>query len=153
MRILLSCLLLVALLPGCSTGVIVHDQHRAAELVNDFLTAIKSDEGIDLAYAWTDDQYKQTVTRSQFARIVARIRYQNQLAEIKLIGFEIYGPVEMMSVYAMSETDKKQLFFKFTLSGSKASDYYLLDLKTSNKEIDKKGHYQEYQNPRLIDGV
>ena len=153
MKILVSCLLLLALSPGCSTGIIVHDELRAAELVSDFLTSLTTDEGIDLSYAWTDDRYKQVVSRSQFARIVARIRNRNQLAEIKLIGFETYGPVELISVYAQSQVGSEQLFFRFALTGSKSSDYYLLDLYTESSAFVKEGRYQEYEQPRLINGV
>jgi hypothetical protein len=153
MKIPLTCLLLLALSPGCSTGIIVHDELRAAELVSDFLTSLTTDEGIDLSYAWTDDRYKQVVSRSQFSRIVARIRNRNQLAEIKLIGFETYGPVELISVYAQSQAGSEQLFFRFELTGSKSSDYYLLGLRTESSDYVKEGHYQEYEQPRLINGV
>jgi len=146
-------LLLALLLPGCSTGIIVHDQDRAAELTGDFLNALKSDEGIDLSYAWTDDRFKEAVSREQFARVVARIRNRNQRAEIKLTGFETYGPVELISVYADSRVGNGQLFFRFTLTGSKSKDYYLLDLKTDSTEFTKEGRYHEYQQPLLIDGV
>ena len=146
-------LMLVLLLPGCSTGIIVHDQIRAAELIGDFLNALKSDEGIDLSYAWTDDRFKEAVSREQFSRIVARIRNSNQRAEIKLTGFETYGPVELISVYAHSQVGSEHLFFRFTLVGSKSKDYYLLDLKTDSTEFTKEGRYLEYQQPLLIDGV
>jgi len=153
MKALFVGLLLMASSQGCSTGVIVHDQYRAAELVTDFLTSLKSEAGIDLSYAWTDDRYKQAVSRSQFARIVAQLRNRNQLAEIKLTGFETYGPVELISVYAQSKMDNEPLFFRFTLTGSKSSDYYLLDLKIQSRAFEKEGRYLEYEQSLLIEGV
>ena len=80
--------LFLLLLSGCSTGVVVHDQDRAAELVVDCLTAFKSDDGIKLSYAWTDDKYKVAVSADEFARIVSTIRSKNQGADIHLDGFE-----------------------------------------------------------------
>ena len=87
--------LLLMLVQGCNTGVVVHDQTRAAELIVDFLSSLKSVEGIELAYAWTDDRYKQETTAAEFTRIVARIRNLNQGAEIRLTGYETIGPVEL----------------------------------------------------------
>jgi hypothetical protein len=153
MKALLIGLLLMVLLPGCSTGVIVHDQFRAAELVTDFLIGLKSDAGIELAYAWTDDRYKQAVSPSQFARIVARIRNRNLRADITLTGFETYGAVELISVYAQSEVSNEPLFFRFSLTGSKSSDYYLLDLETENSAFEREGRYLEYQQSLLIEGI
>ena len=62
------------LLVGCSSGVIVHDQYRAAELVVEFLSSLKSDPGIKLAYEWTDDRFKKEVSFTDFVQIVSLIR-------------------------------------------------------------------------------
>ena len=70
--------LLVLLVQGCDTGVVTHDQTRAAELMGDFLSSLKSEEGIKLAYDWTDDRYKKDVSATDFRRKVARMRNLNQ---------------------------------------------------------------------------
>ena len=95
------CLLIFA---GCDTGIVVHDEARAAELIVDFLTSLKTDEGIELSYAWTDDRFKQEVSASEFAQLVALIRKKNSGATIQLQGYEVFGPVELLNLYANSET-------------------------------------------------
>jgi hypothetical protein len=145
--------LFLLLLSGCSTGVIVHDQDRAAELVVDCLTAFKSDNGIKLSYEWTDDKFKEDVSEDEFARIVSTIRDNNQGAEIHLDGFEFFGPVEAITVHARSQNSTGITWFKFMLVGTKTKDYYLLDLKTSTSEFAKEGIYRKYEQSILVQGV
>ena len=145
--------LFLLLLSGCSTGVIVHDQDRAAELVVDCLTAFKSDDGIKLSYEWTDDKFKEDVSEDEFARIVSTIRSNNQGAEIHLDGFEFFGPVEAITVHARSQNSTGTTWFKFMLVGTKTKDYYLLDLKTSTSEFTKEGIYRKYERSILVQGV
>ena len=145
--------LFLLLLSGCSTGVIVHDQDRAAELVVDCLTAFKSDDGIKLSYEWTDDKFKEDVSEDEFARIVSTIRSNNQGAEIHLDGFEFFGPVEAITVHARSQNSTGTTWFKFMLVGTKTKDYYLLDLKTSTSEFAKEGIYRKYERSILVQGV
>jgi hypothetical protein len=108
----LALTLILLLAQGCSSGIVVHDQYRAAELIVDFLSSLKSAEGIQLAYAWTDDRYKQETSASEFVRIVARIRNLNQGAEIQLTGYETFGPVELLNIYASSGTGESRLYFR-----------------------------------------
>jgi hypothetical protein len=145
--------LLLMLAQGCDTGVVVHDQTRAAELLVDFLSSLKSAEGIQLAYAWTDDRYKQETTDAEFSRIVARIRNLNQGAEIRLTGYETVGPVEMLNVYASSNPVEGRLYFRFVLSGSKSSDYYLLNLDVNDTKFGQQGIYREFADAISVDGV
>lgn len=150
----LSALAIVFLLSGgCSTGVIVHDQTRAAELVVDFLSSLGSDQGIRLAYDWTDDRYKKEVSFAEFSRIVSSIRGRNRGADIRLVGYEIFGAKEALVVYASSVVGKDRMFFKFSLFGSKTSDYYLLNLNVSNTGFSKKGIYREYGQSIIVEGV
>jgi hypothetical protein len=146
------CLLLL-LLTGCSTGVVVHDQARAAELVVDFLSGFKSDNGVELSYAWTDDKFKEKVSADEFARIVSTIRSKNQGADISLDGFEFFGPVEAFTLHASSQTSAGKLWFKFMLVGSRSKDYYLLDLNTADTGFAKEGAYREYAEPIIVQGV
>lgn len=141
------------LMIGCSSGVIVHDQARATELVVDFLTSLKSAPGMELAYAWTDDGYKQDVSFTDFSRIVASIRSRNQGAEIRLVGFEVFGQKEAIVVYGDSEPSDGKMYFKFSLVGSKTSDYYLGKLSTSDAEFSKNGIYREYGQPIVVEGI
>jgi hypothetical protein len=152
MRHFTLCLFLL-LLTGCNTGIIVHDQARAAELVVDFLSGFKSDNGVELSYAWTDDKFKEKVSADEFARIVSSIRRKNQGADIKLDGFEFFGPVEAITLHASSQSSAGEIWFKFMLVGSRSKDYYLLDLKTGDAEFAKKGKYREYAPPIIIHGV
>ncbi len=138
---------------GCSTGVIVHDQTRAAELIVDFLSSLKSDPGIKLAYEWTDDSYKEDVSLLEFADIVASIRARNLGADIRLAGYEVFGPKEAIVVYAKSLAGEKALYFKFSLFGSKTSDYYLLDFSISDTGFSKKGIYRDYGQAITVQGV
>ena len=147
---LLLCLLLSA---GCSTGIIVHDEDRAAELVVDFLTGIKSAEGTRLSYEWTDEKYKEKVTPGEFLRIVSSIREKNQGADIRLDGYGRFGPAETIIVYASSDARKDRMYFKFTLTGTKSRDYYLLQLDIADSNFDKQGIYKEYRKSILVQGV
>jgi hypothetical protein len=144
---------LLLLLTGCNTGIVVHDQARAAELVVDFLSSFKSDDGVELAYAWTDDKFKETVSADEFARIVSSIRSKNQGADISLDGFEFFGPVEAFTLHASSQGSAGKIWFKFTLVGSRSKDYYLLDLETADAGFAKEGAYRDYAEPIIIQGV
>ena len=146
------CLLLL-LLTGCSTGIVVHDQARAAELVVDFLSGFKSDTGIELSYAWTDDKFKAEVSADEFVRIVSSIRNKNQGADITLDGFEFFGPVEAITLHASSQSSTGEIWFKFMLVGSRSKDYYLLDLKTADATFAKEAAYREYAQPIIVHGV
>lgn len=145
--------LFLLLIVGCNTGIIVHDQYRAAELIVDFLTGFKTDEGKQLSYEWTDDNFKEDVSLSEFSRKVASIRLQNQQADIQLLGYEVFGPVETIIVYASSEVDAGSIYFRFVLVGTKTKDYYLLSFDTGDSEFLNKGIYREYEQSIIIDGV
>jgi hypothetical protein len=145
--------LIVLLAQGCSSGIVVHDQNRAAELIVDFLSSLKSAEGIQLAYAWTDDRYKQEISAGEFARIVARIRNLNRGAEIRLTGYETFGPVELLNIYATSGAGEARLYFRFVLFGSRSSDYYLLNLDVNDSEFGNEGTYRAYQKSITVSGV
>ena len=149
----LALLLLLLLTPACSTGIVVHDQTRAAELIVDFLTALKTAEGIELSYAWTDDKYKEQVSAGEFSQLVAFVRSKNQGARIRLGGYEIFGPVETMNVYAKSAADSGNLYFKFILVGSKTKDYYLLNFDIDDSEFEKQGLFRKYEKSISVDGV
>jgi hypothetical protein len=145
--------LFLLLLLGCSTGIVVHDEIRAAELIVDFLSGFKSDTGKQLAYEWTDDKFKEEVSPTEFSLIVASIRNKNQGADIRLVGYEIFGAVDTIIVYATSEVDEQNTYFRFILVGTRAKDYYLLKLDVKDSEYGKKGVYREYERPILIHGV
>jgi hypothetical protein len=138
---------------GCSTGIVVHDETRAAELIVDFLSGFKSDKGKKLSYEWTDDRFKEEVSLGEFSRIVSSIRSKNQGAEIRLVGYEIFGPVETIIVYASSEVNEAKMYFRFILVGTKSKDYYLLNLDINDSEFSKKGIYKEYEQSILVKGV
>ena len=145
--------LFLLLIAGCNTGIIVHDQNRAAELIVDFLSGFKSEEGRQLSYDWTDDGFKEEVSRAEFSRMVYSIRVQNQGADIQLRGYEVFGPVETIIVYASSQVGAGEMHFRFLLVGTKTRDYYLLSLDTSDTEFAKKGIYNEYEQAIIIQGV
>ena len=145
--------LFLLLIVGCNSGIIVHDQSRAAELIVDFLSGFKSDEGRQLSYDWTDDEFKEGVSLSEFSRMVFSIRKQNQRADIRVVGYEVFGPVGTIFVYANSEVDEGKTYFRFILVGTKTKDYYLLNLDTSDSEFAKKGVYSEYEQSIIIQGV
>jgi len=138
---------------GCSTGVVVHDQDRAAELIVDFLTGIKTDAGRQLSYEWTDDRFKQEISEAEFSRIVYRLRRINQGARIHLAGYELFGPVELINVYASSKHNDGTTYFRFVLAGSKSRDYYLLKFDIDDSQFSKEGIYNEYGQSIYVDGV
>ena len=152
-RLFTAQLFCVLLLTGCDLGVAVHDQYRAGELVIDFLSAFRTEEGRKLAYEWTDDRYKQEVSFSEFKRIVFFIRDKNNRADIRLVGYEVFGPKEVINIYANSESDENKMYFKFTLVGTKSRDYYLIDMNINESEQEKKGIYREYGESIIIRGV
>ena len=141
------------LLGGCSAGIVVHDEARAAQLAVDFFTALKSKEGIRLAYDWTDDRYKQDVSFDEFVATIGFIRATNRRAGIHLVGFEVFGPVELINVYAQSNGIAGRLFYRLTLVGTRTRDYYLLDLDFDDREAEKTGIYREYREDIVIEGV
>ena len=148
-----SLLVVLLLVAGCSSGVATHDAYRAAELAVDFFTGLKSREGTRLAYAWTDDKYKQEVSFDEFSRIAAFIRKTNGGAEIRLTGFEVFGRKETLVVYANSKTGETEMHFKLTLAGTKNQDYYLLALDVDDSAFAKTGFYSEYPESIVIEGV
>lgn len=145
--------LFLLIFAGCDTGIVVHDETRAAELIVDFLTALKTDEGIELSYAWTDDRFKQEVSASEFAQLVAFIRNKNRGATIQLQGYEVFGPVELINLYANSETSAGKIFFRFVLVGARSSDYYLLNLDIDESDFKKEGVFREYQQSISVKGL
>jgi len=146
-------LLFLLLLGGCSSGVIVHDEIRAAELVVDFLAGFKSADDVRKSYEWTDNRYKREVSLAEFSRMVALVRDKNQAADIRLNGYEVFGPVETIIVYASSEVSEGKMYFRLILTGSKSKDYYLLKLDIADSEFDKKGIYRDYAKPVLVRGI
>jgi hypothetical protein len=153
MRDFTAQLFFLLLLVGCNTGITVHDEDRAAELVVDFLSSFKSESGRKLAYDWTDDRFKDEVSFSEFTQIVFFIRDKNNRADIKLVGYEIFGPRETMNIYANSEVDENKMYFKFTLVGTKSKDYYLINLNINDSELEKNGIYREYGQSIIVQGV
>ena len=144
---------LLLLAAGCDSGVVVHDEARARELVIDFLEALKTDEGLELAYDWTDDRYKKEVSREQFVRQMANLRMRNDRSQILLTGFEVYGPVELITLYASSEPAEGNLYLKFDLYGSKTLDYYLLKFTPADAPFEHSGVYRDYTERIEISGV
>ena len=144
---------LLFLIIGCSSGIIVHDQARAAELIVDFLTSLKSDSGIKLAYAWTDDRYKEEVSFTEFTHIASSIRSRINGADIHLVGYEVFGSKEAIVVYANSDASEGKIYFKFSLVGTKTKDYYLMNLNTKDSEFSKIGVYREFDPSIIIQGV
>ena len=149
----LALVVVILLFVGCSSGVIVHDQVRAAELIVDFLSSLKSEQGIKLAYEWTDDKYKQDVSFTEFAEIAASIRGKNLGADIKLAGYEVFGSKDELVIYAISETGKGKMHFRFSLVGTKSRDYYLAGLSTNETGFSKNGIYREYGQSIVVEGV
>jgi len=145
--------LFLLMMVGCNTGIIVHDQIRAAELIVDFLSGFKSEEGRQLSYDWTDDEFKKGVSRAEFSRMVASTRALNRGADIQLLGYEIFGPVETMIVYASSQVGEGIVYFRFILVGTKTKDYYLLSFDINASEFAKKGIYSEFEQSIIIQGI
>ena len=141
-------ILMLTLSAGCDSGVVVHDSDRAAALLVDFLTALKSEEGKRQAYAWSDDRFKEAISAAEFERMVASIRSKNRGAAIHLTGYEVFGPVELLNVYARSTALQDRLYFRFILFGSKSRDYYLLQLDVKESGFEKEGRFAAY--PDLI---
>lgn len=145
--------LILLLLVGCSIGITVHDEDRAAELIVDFLSALKSSEGIHLSYDWTDNKYKEEVSFDEFSQIVASIRSKNQGADIRVTGYETFGAKEAIVVYANSDISAGKMYFRFGLVGTRPKDYYLLNLNINDSEFDKTGIYKDYGQSIVIQGV
>jgi len=141
------------LIVGCSIGITVHDENRAAELIVDFLSALKSSEGIHLSYDWTDNKYKEEVSFGEFSQIVAFIRSKNQGADIRVTGYETFGADEAIVVYANSDVGDGKMYFRFGLVGTKPKDYYLLNLNVNDSNFDTTGIYKDYGQSIVIQGV
>ena len=146
-------LLIVVLLLGCDAGVTVHDQIRASELVVDFLSSLQTPEGLRLAYEWTDDRFQQEMTFDEFASWMAAIRERNASADVQLVAFEVFGPVDRINVYASSVGKIDPLYFRFTLVGNKVLDYYLLELRVDDSEQREDGIYRKYERPVTVPAV
>ena len=146
-------ILAVLLLVACSIGVTVHDESRAAELVVNFLSSIKTATGINPAYEWTDDEFKAEVPLNEFLQSISTLRSKNSGAEIRLVGHETFGPEEVLIVYAESVTSNGSLHFKFSLVGTKHKDYYLINFDVNDVGFPKKGIYREYGKSIIIHGV
>lgn len=146
-------LLFALLLLGCDPGITVHDQVRAGELVVDFLSSLDSPEGLRLAYDWTDDRFKQDMTFEEFVRWIAFVRERNAGADVHLVAFEVFGPVDRINVYAHSAGKLDKLYFRFDLVGNKVRDYYLLELRVDEAEQRQDGIYRKYEQPVVVPDV
>ncbi len=149
----ISLILAMALHVGCSSGVIVHDPARGAELIVTFLSSIKTAAGIEMAYEWTDDRLKQEMTSNEFGQAMESLRKLNAGADISLTGYETFGAREEMVIYADSATGSGRLHFRFSLAGSKHKDYYLLSYDLSDTGFDTRGIYNEYEEPIIVTGI
>ena len=138
---------------GCSAGITTHDKARAAELIVDFLSSLKTEQGIHTAYEWADDSFKQETSLGEFTQKIFAMRSKNSGADIRLVGYETFGSKETMVVYAISEKDDEKLHFKFSLVGTKHKDYYLLDFSIKDDEFSKDGIYINYDSPIVIQDV
>ena len=145
--------LVLFLIVGCSIGITVHDENRAAELIVDFLSALKSSEGIHLSYDWTDNKFKEEVSFDEFSKIVAFIRSKNLGADIRVTGYETFGADEAIVVYANSDIGDGKMYFRFGLVGTKPKDYYLLNLNVNDSKFDTTGIYKDYGQSIVIQGV
>ncbi len=146
-------LLIVLLMLGCDPGVTVHDQIRASELVVDFLSSLQSPEGLRLAYEWTDDGFKEKMTFDEFVDWMSSVRERNARADVRLVAFEVFGPVDRINVYASSVGRLEKLYFRFTLVGNKVLDYYLLELRVDDNEQRGNGIYRKYEQPVTVPKV
>ncbi len=54
-----AALIVVLALSGCSAGITTHDEVRAAELIVDFLSSLQTERGLQIAYDWTDDEFRR----------------------------------------------------------------------------------------------
>ena len=50
-------------------------------------------------------------------------------------------------------TIKMKLYFRFVLSGSKSSDYYLLNLDVNDSKFSPEGTYRAFADAITVDGV
>ena len=153
MRNFSSVLIILLVAAGCSAGITTHDKARAAELIVDFLSSLKTEQGIHMAYDWTDDRFKQGTSLDEFTQIISSIRSKNSGADIHLVGYETFGSKEMIVVYASSEIDGDKLHFKFSMAGTKHKDYFLLNFRTSGDGFSKNGIYRDYEKSIVIHGV
>jgi hypothetical protein len=138
---------------GCSIGFTVHDEDRAADLVVEFLNNFKTNSGIQSAYDWTDEKFKERVSFQGFTQMVKSIQAESKGADIHLIGYETFGTEEIFQIYATSENSDRKLHFRFALVGTKSKDYRLYNMSFNDKEFEKKGIYKEYAKSNIIGGV
>ena len=96
MRIFL--LVIIFSLSGCSVDLTVHDEDRAAQLVEKFLINIQTTNGKNLAYDWTNEQFQVTMPREKFNEAINNIRRLNSGAVIKIVGYEILGTEEVIII-------------------------------------------------------
>ncbi len=148
-----AALLVVLALSGCSAGITTHDAVRATELIADFLSSLQTEQGLQTAYDWTDDDYKAEVPFAEFTRIIWSIRTKNSGADVRLGGYETFGSKEMIVIYADSATDDGQLHFKFSLTGTKLKDYYLRHLSVNDEGYAKDGIYRDFEEPVIVRGL
>ena len=146
-------LLIALLVLGCDPGVTVHDQVRASQLVVDFLTSLRTPEGLRLAYEWTDDRFKENMSFDEFSGWMRSVRERNAGADVQLVAFEVFGPVDRINVYANSIDRLEKTYFRFDLVGNKVLDYYLLDLRVGDSEQRQDGIYRKYERPVVVPDV
>ena len=146
-------IVVVLCLTACDSGVIVHDEMRGAELIVDFLSTLQSSDGVRTCYEWTDDSYKESTSFAEFAEMVSGIRRINQGAEIRVNGYEVFGPRNLIVVYASSAPGDGHLYLRFALIGTKTEDYYLLNLNIDSAEFEKEGIYRDYNEEITVKGV
>ena len=146
-------LLAVLFLAGCSIGITVHDESRAAELVVDFLSSIKTASGIKTAYEWADDRFQGAVSFEEFSQSISFLRSKNSGADIRLTGFETFGAKEVIIVYADSQAATGSVHLKLTLAGTKHKDYRLIDYAISDIEFPRGGNYKKYGKSIVVRDV
>ena len=146
-------LVIILLLSGCSVNLTVHDEDRAAQLVEKFLMDIQTTNGANVAYEWTNEQFKKSVPRDRFDELINKVRQFNSGAVIKIVGYETLGTEEVIIIYGISKKERNNVFYRFTLLGTKTKDYSLLNINLRDTEHKKGGLYREFAKPVEVLGV
>ncbi len=89
----------------------------------------------------------------EFVSWMAAVRERNARADVRLVAFEVFGPVDRINVYASSIGKLDPLYFRFTLVGDKVQDYYLLELRVDDSEQRQDGIYRKYEQPVTVPSV
>ncbi|WNC68283.1 hypothetical protein RI845_17410 [Thalassotalea nanhaiensis] len=153
MENILKNLILIILISvsGCSFDATVHDERAAAKNALQILDSMIYKADAETVYNSSTQAFKDSVPYNDFQYLVDQIAYSYSHSDIKVIGYEIYGTSEEMTIYATSQSNVVNFHYAITFNGTQSKGYKLQHIRFKDKIFDKNGIYKDFSSPLTSD--